>query len=205
MKINFKENLKRTPKRIFIYSTIAVVLALITFLILNYCQFYVHEFGHASSAVLYTMTTHNESITINFTYINYKVPLTNISLLVPQQTITRFPRIMSVYGVLFTIIFYALIFTLIAYILSKIKSLKENNRIAFSLMGVFILLIINDIVSNLFCGTDGLNLSCSHNFLMIFSGIFMFLLLLVLGYFYMELLIFRFNPFKQINNREVKK
>lgn len=189
MKINFKENLKRTPKRIFLYSTLAIILALISLLVLNYCQFYVHEFGHASSAVLYSMTTHNESITLNFTYINYKIPLTNISLLAPQQTITRFPRIMSVYGVLFTIIFYALVFTLIAYILSKIKSLKENNRIAFALVGVLVLLILNDIISNLFCGTDGLNFSCSNSFLMISAGIFLFLQLLCLVYFYIELLV----------------
>lgn len=204
MKSNLKQIIKRTPKRIYFYSTLAVVLALITFLILNYYQFYVHEFGHASAAVLYSMTTHNESITINFTYINYKIPLTNIGLLAPQQTITRYPGIMSVYGVLFEIIFYASIFTLIAYILSKIRRMKDNNRIAFALMGVLVLLIINDIVSNLFCGTDGLKFSCSNSFLMIFSGIFMFLLLSFLGYFYMELLIFRSNIFNKINKQEVK-
>lgn len=175
MKLNFKENLKGTPKKIFIYSTLAVVLALVTLLILNYCQFYVHEFGHASSAILHSTATHNESITINFKYISYKIPLTNIKLSVPQQTITRFPRIMSVYGVLFTIIFYALIFTFIVYFLSKIKGIKENNHIAFALLGVLALLIINDIISNLFCGTDGFNLACINGFLMISTGIFLFL------------------------------
>jgi hypothetical protein len=203
-KINFKQNLKRTPKSIFAYSTLAIILAFVSLLALNYCQFYVHEFGHSSAAVLSTMTRHDTSISINFTYIDFKIPLTDLKFKVPQQTISRWPVILSVYGVLFTIIFYTLIFLSIAYFLSKIKNLKENNRITFALMGVLALLIINDIISNLFCGTDGLNLHCSNNFLIASTGIFLFAQLLFLGYFYMELFLIKFNIFNKNNKRRLE-
>jgi len=189
MKFNFKEAFKNTPKRVYFYSFLAVVLALVTLLVLNYCQFYVHEYGHASAAILSTMTSHNNSVTINFTYIDYKIPLSNISLKVPQQTISRLPKIMMIYGVLFTMVFYALVFMSVAYGLSRIKSLKENNRLAYSLIGVLVLLILNDFISNLFCGTDGLNFSCSPLLFKIITGTFIVLFLLCLGYFYMELLV----------------
>lgn len=188
-KPSFIENLLKTSLRIYVYSTLAIILALVTFIILNYCQYYVHEFGHASAAVLYTMGRQEPSVSINFTYIDYKIPLAGVGLKVPQQTITNVPRIMWVYGVLFTIMFYAAVSCGIMYLLTRIRRLRENKRIGLALVGVVGLLILNDIVSNLFCGTDGLDIYCSNSFLMVFSGVVLFFMLVVLGFFYIELIL----------------
>jgi hypothetical protein len=188
MKNQFLQNFIRTPKRVYFYSFLAVILALFTFFLLSYFQFYVHEYGHASSAILYSMAKNESNININFSYMDYKIPYLGINTKVPQQTITRFPEIMSIYGVLFTIIFYSLVFTMIAFFLSR-KKAYDSKRIGILLIGLLVVLIENDIVLNLFCGTDGLDLHCSNGLLMILSGIFMFLLLVAIGYFYLELFI----------------
>ena len=199
----FIQNIKRTPKRVFIYSALAVILAILTLIVLNYFEFYVHELGHANSALLDTVTTKTNSITINFTYKDYILFGKDSGLKYPQQTFanihTNFRPLFSLSGVLFSIIFYGLIFSLVGYILTKIKRLKDNNRIALALVGVFVFIIINDIISNLFCGTDGLNLSCSNSFLMTISGIFLIIELFFLGFFYVELFMLKKDFFKKRN------
>ncbi len=169
--------------RMMLYAVISTILALIFLLILNYFSFYVHEFGHASAATLSIMTRHESSITINFTYIPY---LNYFK--VPQQTISKLPKIMSIYGVLFTMVFYALIFISLIFIISKIKSLRENKRIEFCIATFLILLIFRDVILNLFCGTDGFNLYCNQNLISMLNYLFLLLLLLTLGWFFMEIL-----------------
>jgi len=174
--------------KILPYWIIVIALAMVSLWGLTYLQYYVHELGHANSALIKTMILHENTININFTYINYPIFFTNHTLKVPQQTIAPIPKMMFIYGFLFTTIFYALIFMAIVFIISKIERFKENKRIGLALTATLILLVVNDFISNLLCGTDGLNLSCSSIFINLLGKLISFLFLVALGWFYMEIL-----------------
>jgi hypothetical protein len=166
--------------RVYLYSTIAVILALVCFLLLTYLNFFVHELGHANSAVLYTFLEKNQSVTTNFTYINF---MGKDYLKVPQQTIAQIPPIMLSYGVLFSLFFYSFIFILLA----KIKRVGGNKLLEYPLAISFLTLILQDVVLNLFCGTDGLRLSCGNYTIKFASYFFSGVLILSLGFFFVIL------------------
>jgi hypothetical protein len=189
--MNFKFFFKGFPLAIF-----SIVLALFFTLVLIYFNFYVHELGHANSNLIYTTINHINSTTINFTYQNFILFGRDLGLNYPQQTITVMPSIMSIYGVLFSLVFYALIFLLLA----KIELIRNNNYLGVSLGIAFLTLIIQDIVSNLFCGTDGLDLACSALTFNIISWFFWATLLLSLGFFFNILLVIIINKFKSRKN-----
>jgi len=182
--------IKRSSK-LYLYSIIGIILAIIFVLTLNYLQFYVHELGHANSVVLHTFIQKNPTLTINFTYIDF---LGKEYLKVPQQTIAVIPKLMLIYGVLFTIIFYSFIFLLIG----RLKTVRGNKWLEYPLIISLITLISQDIALNLFCGTDGLRLSCGvftiHFLTILFNGI----LLLSLGFFFVMLFMF-------IKNKKLQK
>lgn len=179
--------------RVYFYSAIAVILAIICFLFLSYLNFFVHELGHANSAVLYTFVEKNQNVSMNFTYIDF---MNRDYLKVPQQTIAQIPYIMLSYGVLFSIVFYSFIFILLA----RIKKVRGNKLLEYPLAISFLILILQDIVLNLFCGTDGLRLSCGHYTIMFASYLFSGALILSLGFFFVVLF---FG--KKITRKENKK
>mgnify|MGYP001577277995 CR=1 FL=1 len=186
--IDFKSLFKSLPLSIF-----SIVIAFFFTFTLIYFNFYIHELGHANSALLHTVITHNTSTTINFTYQDYMLFGKNLGLKYPKQTLAVMPNLMSIYGVLFSIIFYAFIFLLLA----KIKLIKNNNYLGIPLAITFLALILQDIVSNLFCGTDGLDLACSQFTFGIISWVFWITILLSLGFFFNLLFMTLFNKIKR--------
>lgn len=186
----FKKFIKESSKS-YIYSTIGIVLAIILVLTLNYVQFYVHELGHANSVVLHAFAQNQSSLTINFTYIDF---LGKEFLKVPQQTIAPMPKIMLSYGVLFTMIFYAFIFLLVA----RLKIVRGNKFLEYPLVISLITLVLQDIAMNLFCGTDGLRLSCGILTIQILTILFNTILLLSFGFFFVMLIMF-------IKNKKLQK
>lgn len=186
-RIDLKSLFKSLP-----LSIISIVIAFFVTFTLIYFNFYVHELGHANSALLHTVITHNTSTTINFTYQDYILFGKDLGLKYPQQTLAVMPNIMSIYGVFFTIIFYAFIFLLLA----KIKMIRNNNYLGVPLVITFSALILQDIISNLFCGTDGLDLACSQFTLGIIFWIFWITILLSLGFFFNLLFTILFNKIK---------
>ncbi|PJE81267.1 hypothetical protein COU58_03485 [Candidatus Pacearchaeota archaeon CG10_big_fil_rev_8_21_14_0_10_32_42] len=186
----FKKFIKESSKS-YIYSTIGIVLAIILVLTLNYVQFYVHELGHANSVVLHAFAQNQSSLTINFTYIDF---LGKEFLKVPQQTIAPMPKIMFSYGVLFTMVLYAFIFLLVA----RLKIVRGNKILEYPLIISLITLVLQDIAMNLFCGTDGLRLSCSILTIQILTILFNAVLLLSFGFFFVMLIMF-------IKNKKLEK
>lgn len=185
-----KEIIKSSAK-MYGYSIIGIILAIIFVLTLNYLQFYVHELGHANSVVLHTFVQNQSSLTINFTYIDF---LGKEYLKVPQQTIAPIPNIMLVYGVLFTMFFYAFIFLLIG----RLKIVKGNKILEYPLVISLITLVLQDIALNLFCGTDGLRLSCGSFTIGFLTILFNVILLISLGFFFVTLIMF-------IKNKKLQK
>lgn len=185
-----KKFIKEASKS-YLYATIGIILAIIIVLTLNYIQFYVHELGHANSVVLHTFAQNQSSLTINFTYINF---LGKEFLKVPQQTIAPIPKIMLSYGVLFTMVFYAFIFLLVA----RLKIVRGNKFLEYPLIVSLITLVLQDIVMNLFCGTDGLRLNCGSLVIQILTILFNAILLLSFGFFFVMLIMF-------IKNRKLQK
>lgn len=194
MKVKNIWKIIKSSSNLYLYSTLGVILAIIFLILLNYFQFYVHELGHANSAVLYTFTQKNPNLTMNFTYIDF---LGKEYLKVPQQTIAPIPNIMSVYGVLFTLVFYIFIFLLIA----RLKIVRNNKWLEYPLAISLFLLVLQDIVFNLFCGTDGFKLSCNAFILKFLSWSFNGTLLLSLGFFFVMLIMFIKN--KKFNKSEI--
>lgn len=196
-----KEHLKKGYKTLA-YSIIGLTLAFIFLFVLNYSQYYVHELGHSNVAILSSFTQKNPSLTMNFTYVNF--PLLK-SLKVPQQTgatiLTIYTPLFAFAGVFATILFYLIIFLLV----SKIKIIRKNKVLEIPLAISFLILISQDIALNLFCGTDGLKLSCSEFTLGFLSLIFNGLLILSLGFFFAILFILRKNKNIKLLNRKVKK
>ena len=186
----FKKFIKESSKS-YIYYTIGIVLAIILVLTLNYVQFYVHELGHANSVVLHAFAQNQSSLTINFTYIDF---LGKEFLKVPQQTIAPMPKIMFSYGVLFTMVLYAFIFLLVA----RLKIVRGNKILEYPLIISLITLVLQDIAMNLFCGTDGLRLSCSILTIQILTILFNAVLLLSFGFFFVMLIMF-------IKNKKLEK
>lgn len=168
--------------KLFVYSAISVVLAIIFLLVLTYFQYFIHELGHANTAVIYAFTQKSQNVSMNFTYVNY--PIIH-SLKVPQQTIAVMPRIMMSYGVLFTMVYYVFIFLLI----SRIKIIQNNKLLEYPLIISLFTLVIQDIISNLVCGTDGLQLSCSSFLINSLSILFSSLIITSLGFFFAILFI----------------
>jgi len=189
-----KKFIKEASKN-YLYATIGIILAIILVLTLNYIQFYVHELGHANSVVLYSFAKNQSSLTINFTYNDF---LGKEFLKVPQQTIAPIPKIMLSYGVIFTMIFYAFIFLLVA----RLKIVRGNKFLEYPLVISLLTLVLQDIAMNIFCGTDGLRLDCSILAIQILTILFNAILLLSFGFFFAMLIIFIKNKKLQ---KEVKK
>ncbi len=169
-----------------IYAIVGLILVVIFLFILSYFQYYVHEFGHANVAVLSTFTQKNPSLTINFTYVDF--PLMN-SLKVPQQTgatiLTSYTILFNLAGIFATIIFYAVIFLLVA----RIKIIRNSKVLEIPLIMSFLILIFQDIAFNLVCGTDGLKLSCNDFITNLMFLTFNGLLFISLGFFFAMLVI----------------
>lgn len=184
----------RESSKNYLYSIIGIVLAIILVLTLNYFQFYVHELGHANSVVLHAFAQNQSSLTINFTYIDF---LGKEFLKVPQQTIAPMPKIMLSYGVLFTMVFYAFIFLLVA----RLKIVRGNKFLEYPLVISWITLVLQDIAMNLFCGTDGLRLTCGTLTIRVLTIFFNAILLLSFGFFFVMLIMFIKNkkPQKEVS------
>jgi len=195
----------KTPPKIWFFSLIAIVLAFVSLFAIGYCSYYVHELGHANSALLYTLISHQNSTNINFNYIDFGGIA---GLKVPQQTIAIMPKIMMSYGVLFSILLYLFLVML----LSKIKRIRGDKWLEYPLAITFLIIVIRDIALNLLCGTDGLNLNCSSGLTSSLGVIFLFFALLSLGCFFIELILGKYlakqnskNLQNQLNNeQEVK-
>jgi len=175
LKINFRDSIKFYPLTI-----LAIIIALFSTLSLMSFNFYVHELGHANSALIHSMINSNPSTTINFTYQDFIIFGKDTGLNYPQQTVAIMPKILFSYGVLFSIIFYALIFLVI----SRINIIKNNKLLSGSLAIAFLTLILHDVAANLFCGTDGFKLACSQTILEIISWVTLVILLLSLGFLF---------------------
>jgi len=188
-------NLIKRSSKLYLYSTIGIILAIIFVLSLNYLQFYVHELGHANSVVLHAFTQKSPTLTINFTYIDF---LGKEYLKVPQQTIAPIPYLMLVYGVLFTMVFYAFIFLLIA----RLKIVRGNKFLEYPLVIALVTLVLQDVAMNLFCGTDGLRLSCGSFVIGFLTIFFNAILLLSLGFFFVMLIMFIKNKKLQNINKK---
>jgi hypothetical protein len=174
------EFIKRWSKR-YLYSLTGILLAIIFMILLSYSQFYVHELGHANAALLTTQIEHIPSVTINFTYQPLILFGYDTGLKYPQQTwATVLPPLMSSYGVLFSIMFYLIIFLLIG----RLKIVRNNKYLEYLLLISLLILIVRDISFNLFCGTDGFKLSCNSFILGGLSIFFGIALLLSLGAFF---------------------
>lgn len=192
--MDFKKIDVKSLFKSLLVSILAIILAFFFTLTILYFNYYIHELGHANSALLHALITHNNSTTINFTYQDYVLFGKDLGLKYPQQTLAVMPNLMSIYGVLFSMIFYGLFFLLIV----KIPIIKKNNYLGVSLAITIIALILNDVVSNLFCGTDGLDLSCGPMTFKIIFWVFWAIILLSLGFFFNLLFIMLANKFKKI-------
>ena len=157
---------------------LGIFLAFISYQVLTYFDFFIHELGHANSAIIYTLIHKNPSIIINFSYINYTY------FVVPNQTISAIPNIMSSYGVLASLLFYSILLLFI----SRIKIIKENKKLTISLIVSFILLTLREIIFNLFCGSDGFKLNCNSLFFDTLIYFFLGFFLISLGFFFITLI-----------------
>jgi fatty acid desaturase len=170
---------------------VSLTLAFFLTFILLYFDFFVHELGHANIALLSGQAKQIPSITINFTYQPLMLLGYNIGLKYPQQTeaiiLNSFNPLFKVSGVLFSLFFWSIIFLF----LYRIKLLRENKYLSFSLAITFLALVINDIISNMFCGTDGFNFVCGKVIFEVLFYSFWFAILLSLGFFF-SLLFFIF-------------
>jgi len=171
----------------FLIATLGVALAIIFLIILNFFQYYVHELGHANIAILSTFVQKNPTTTINFTYVDF--PFLHY-LKVPQATgatiLKSYTLLFNLAGVFTTIIFYCII----SFLVTKIKMVQKRKALQYSVVISFLLLILQDISLNLFCGTDGFKISCNESIKGLIFLIFNGLLLLSLGFFFVILIIF---------------
>lgn len=182
--------------KVFLLAVMGVGLAIISLVVLSYFQYYIHELGHTNVAVLSTFTQKNPTLTLNFTYVDF--PLIKY-LKVPQQTgatiLTSYKLLFNLAGVFANTIFYAIIFLLVA----KIKIIKDKKFLEIPLVISFLILIFQDIAFNLFCGTDGFNLSCSDSVKSVLFMLLTGILLISLGFFFVMLTI-KNKMYKKIDN-----
>ena len=189
-----KEHLRNLPLII-----LSLVLAFFLTFTLLYFNFYVHELGHANIALLSTQTNQISSVTINFTYQPLLLFGYDTGLMYPQQTkvssiLVAYSSLFKVAGIIFSLFFWAIIFLL----LGRIEIIKNNKYLSLSLAITFIILILNDFVTNFFCGTDGFNFTCSDAIFNIIFYSFWGIILLSLGFFFTLL-------FGLIKNKSLKK
>ena len=173
---------KDTNEIIFIKT---LLFSLVLLFFVYFSSFYVHEYGHVSVAVFSSMAYHLSDVNLSLNYIK------QFGLLVPQQTEwigvnvpLHIKLLYSLAGVLFTTIFYILIFLVLVYIL---KTSAKRDVWKYLFYG-FIVLVIDTLVENLVCGTDGLKLSCSHYLQLTISVVFylifaIFIILFFFSYF----------------------
>ena len=156
----------------YLYTLPFVIVCMIVAFLIILLSFPIHELGHATFATVSAMALHYNSTTLNFTYIPlfvyFKVPQQTIATL-PTSPIFTIPYGLA--GVFFTTIFYCFLFLLTMY--SKI--VRESKQVQTFLSCAMFTLIIDSVLENLVCGTDGIKLTCHP---LVLSGIFLLSLFL---------------------------
>ena len=156
--------MNRFVREIVYISPFVVISTIFSFIILL-SSYPIHELGHASFAILVGMASNQPSIVLNFTYQPafhyFRVPQQTIALL-PTSPIFTIP--FGIAGVFATTVFYFLIFVFVL----NLRKVKENKKLQNIICFALITLIIDSILENLFCGTDGFRLSCNS---LILNGI----------------------------------
>jgi len=186
----------------YLYSLGGLILAVIFVFILNYFQYYIHEMGHAIVAIFSAFAMENINLTITFNYVSFW----GIEFLkVPQQTGATILNLYSLpfklAGIFSTFVFYLLILSL----LDRIKIIRENKILEWSILIAFVVIIVQDIALNIFCGTDGFEIACNDTTLLVLRLFFNIILLLSLGFFFALLTIFIKNKKLIINKEQSKK
>lgn len=157
--------MKRVTKDIF-SVLLCVILGVIVTFIVFVLSFFIHESGHASFATMTAMSFRYPGENLTF----YYQPVFGLNL--PQQTGAVLPnsRIFSIFyelsGVTATFFFFSIIYLLLIAYNTKIN---QNPKLQRLLAVTLLIYIVNSIVENLLCGTDGLKLSCNSLFLSGFS------------------------------------
>ena len=137
-------------------------MSLVALLLIVYFSFYVHEFGHSSAAIFSTLASHdNNPLVLSFDYALYLN-----KFFVPKETSTttlyKLNEFASLYGGLFSIVYYAILFWICASFSCRIKKLRENKKFFLMLFALFIILILREVILNWFFGIDGLQVSVQN-------------------------------------------
>lgn len=125
-------------------------------------SFYIHELGHASFATMIAMSFQYPGENLTFHY----QPIFGLNL--PQQTGAVLPNsqvftiLYGLSGVIATFFFFSIIYLLL---IAYNTNINQSPRLQKILLAALLVYLIDSIVENLLCGTDGLKLSCHSLFL----------------------------------------
>jgi hypothetical protein len=124
------------------YFFLAVFLAVLGLIVLNYVGFYVHEFGTSSSAALWTMTKQESTLTLNYEYDTFLG-----FLKVPRSVIPGLPWH---FAILATVI-AGLVLLCLAVLIGRWRQVKHHARRKAFIFIAFGILFVKDVLFSLGC------------------------------------------------------